>query len=81
MKNYKKLTDQEKEAKLQEVGIDINNILALVDSLGDIDEEYDVDILENKINDIQKNIENKYKDILEGKSIKDLDIEEEDNTE
>jgi len=84
MKKSKNLSPKEikkQEAKLHEVGVDINNILSLINSLNNIDEAYDVNILENKVNIIKKEIETKYKDILNKNNIKDLDTEEKDNTE
>ena len=84
MKKSKNLSPKEikkQEAKLHEVGVDINNILSLINSLNNIDEAYDVNILENKVDIIKKEIETKYKDVLNKNNIKDLDTEEKDNTE
>ena len=49
---------------LNNVNTDIQEILGLVNSLEEIDEDYDVESLDKKINTKQKELEKKYKDLL-----------------
>ena len=43
---------------------DINEILNLIDSLNEIDEDYDANILDKKVEKLQKDMDKKYKDFL-----------------
>ena len=42
----------------------INEILNLIDSLNEIDEDYDATILDKKIEKLQKDMDKKYKEFL-----------------
>ena len=61
MKKPKK-TPTEKD--LMNIHGDINEILNLIDSLNEIDEDYDATILDKKIEKLQKDMDKKYKEFL-----------------
>ena len=61
MKKFKK-TPTEKD--LVNINSDINEILNLIDSLNEIDEDYDATILDKKVEELQKAMNKKYKDFL-----------------
>ena len=61
MKKFKR-TPTEKD--LVNINSDINEILNLIDSLNEIDEDYDVTILDKKVEELQKAMNKKYKDFL-----------------
>jgi predicted translin family RNA/ssDNA-binding protein len=64
-----------KESDLKEINEDINNVLNLINSLNNIDEDYDVKGLEDKVDKMKEIIEIKYKDILDNQQ-NNLDTEE-----
>ena len=57
---------------LNNVQEDLNKIMGLIDSLDEIDENTDIELLDKKINSMGKQMEEKYKDLL---SENDLDSE------
>ena len=61
MKKFKR-TPTEKD--LVNINSDINEILNLIDSLNEIDEDYDATILDKKVEELQKEMSKKYKDFL-----------------
>ena len=61
MKKFKR-TPTEKD--LVNINSDINEILNLIDSLNEIDEDYDATILDKKVEELQKAMNKKYKDFL-----------------
>ena len=61
MKKFKR-TPTEKD--LVNINSDINEILKLIDSLNEIDEDYDATILDKKVEELQKAMNKKYKDFL-----------------
>ena len=61
MKKFKR-TPTEKD--LVNINSDINEILKLIDSLNEIDEDYDATILDKKVEELQKEMSKKYKDFL-----------------
>ena len=61
MKKFKR-TPTEKD--LVNINSDINEILNLIDSLNEIDEDYDATILDKKIEKLQKDMDKKYKEFL-----------------
>ena len=61
MKKFKR-TPTEKD--LVNINSDINEILNLIDSLNEIDEDYDATILDEKVEELQKAMNKKYKDFL-----------------
>ena len=68
MKNSKKTIQD-----LNNVQEDLNKIMGLIDSLDEIDENTDIELLDKKINSMGKQMEEKYKDLLPED---DLDSEE-----
>ena len=61
MKKFKRTTT---EKDLVNINSDINEILNLIDSLNEIDEDYDATILDKKVEELQKAMNKKYKDFL-----------------
>ena len=61
MKKFKR-TPTEKD--LVNINSDINEILNLIDSLNEIDEDYDATILDKKVEELQKAMNKKYKEFL-----------------
>ena len=61
MKKFKKPPT---EKDLVNINSDINEILNLIDSLNEIDEDYDATILDKKVEELQKAMNKKYKDFL-----------------
>ena len=59
-----KTTAKEAEKNLIKVQEDLNKILNLIDSLEEIDEEYDVKEFEGKIDNMQKEMGERYNDLL-----------------
>ena len=59
-----KIQEKEAEKNLLNVQKDLNEIMSLINSLDEIDENYDVEKLEEKINNIGEEIDVKYKDLL-----------------
>ena len=58
------------EKDLMDVQGDINEILRLIDSLNEIDEDYDATILDSKVEKLKGEMNKRYKDFL---SEEDLD--------
>ena len=52
------------EKDLMDIQGDINEILNLIDSLNEIDEDYDATILDKKVEKLQKDMDERYKDFL-----------------
>ena len=52
------------EKDLIDIQGDINEILNLIDSLNEIDEDYDATILDKKVEKLQKDMDERYKDFL-----------------
>jgi Asp-tRNA(Asn)/Glu-tRNA(Gln) amidotransferase C subunit len=61
MKNSKKIPTQK---DLENIHEDINEILNLIDSLDEIDEDYSATTLDKKVEKMQKELNKKYKDFL-----------------
>jgi|9_EtaG_2_1085328.scaffolds.fasta_scaffold75041_2 cob(I)alamin adenosyltransferase len=59
-----KIQEKEAEKNLLNVQKDLNEIMSLINSLDEIDEDYDVEKLEEKINNMEEEIDVKYKDLL-----------------